>query len=26
LWNILTPEDEVLVVWERDAGGYRIVE
>src|SRR3954447_20630019 len=25
-WNILSPEDEVLVVWERDATGYRIVE
>jgi hypothetical protein len=26
LWNILSPEDEVLVVWERDATGYRTVE
>jgi hypothetical protein len=25
-WNILSPEDEVLVVWERDTTGYRIVE
>jgi hypothetical protein len=25
-WNILSPEDEVLVVWERDAAGYRTVE
>jgi hypothetical protein len=25
-WNIVSPEDEVLVVWERDAGGYRVVE
>ena len=25
-WNILTPEDEVLVVWERDTTGYRTVE
>jgi hypothetical protein len=25
-WNILTPEDDVLVVWERDATGYRTVE
>jgi hypothetical protein len=25
-WNILSPEDEVLVVWERDATGYRTVE
>ena len=24
-WNILTPEDEVLVVWERHATGYRTV-
>jgi hypothetical protein len=24
-WNIVTPEDEVLVVWERDATGYRTV-
>jgi hypothetical protein len=25
-WNILSPEDEVLVVWERDTTGYRTVE
>ena len=25
-WNIQSLEDEVVVVWERDAGGYRIVE
>ena len=25
-WNILTPEDDALVVWERDAAGYRTVE
>jgi hypothetical protein len=25
-WNIQSPEDGVLVIWERDAGGYRIVE
>jgi hypothetical protein len=24
-WNIVTPEDEVLVVWERHATGYRTV-
>jgi hypothetical protein len=24
-WNILTPEDEVLVIWERHATGYRTV-
>jgi hypothetical protein len=26
LWNILSPEDEALVVWEHDATGYRTVE
>jgi hypothetical protein len=25
-WNIQSPEDDVLVVWERDAAGYHIVE
>jgi hypothetical protein len=25
-WNILSPEDEVLIVWEHDAGGYHTVE
>ena len=25
-WNILSPEDDVLVVWERDANEYRVVE
>jgi hypothetical protein len=25
-WNILSPEDEVLVIWERDATGYRTME
>jgi hypothetical protein len=25
-WNIQSPEDGLLVVWERDAGGYRVVE
>jgi hypothetical protein len=25
-WNIQSPEDDVLVVWERDASGYRVVE
>jgi hypothetical protein len=25
-WNIQSPEDGVLVVWERDANEYRVVE
>jgi hypothetical protein len=25
-WNIQSPEDDVLVVWERDASEYRVVE
>jgi hypothetical protein len=25
-WNIQSPEDDVLVVWERDANEYRVVE
>jgi hypothetical protein len=25
-WNILSPEDEALVVWEHNAGGYHTVE
>jgi hypothetical protein len=25
-WNIQSPEDDVLVVWERNASGYRVVE
>jgi hypothetical protein len=25
-WNIQSPEDDVLVVWERNAAGYHIVE
>ena len=25
-WNILSPEDGVLVIWERDTTGYRTVE
>jgi hypothetical protein len=25
-WNILSPEDEALVVWERNGTGYRTVE
>jgi hypothetical protein len=25
-WNIQSPEDDVLVVWERNASGHRVVE